>query len=98
MSLPSAVVGASTVTQHSNSDAKKRLEIVSDILKMVASGYGIVHLLLKWLARYRSGERLVAVLGQPDRETNPRAVDEKRPAFSAQRRTEGCQSALIERK
>jgi len=96
--LPSAVVGASTVTKDSSSDAKKRLEMVPDMLNTVASGYGTDHLLLKWLAKYRSGERLVAVLGQPDRETKPRAADEKRPAFSAQRLRVWCQSALIKRK
>ena len=96
--MPSAVVGASTVTQDSSSDAKKRLKVISDMLETVARGYGTDHLLSKWLAKNRSVERLVAVLGQPDRETKPRALDEKRPAFSAQRLSVWCQSALIKRK
>ena len=92
------MVGASTVTQDSSSDAKKRLKVISDMLETVARGYGTDHLLSKWLAKNRSVERLVAVLGQPDRETKPRALDEKRPAFSAQRLRVWCQSALIKRK
>jgi len=73
VSLPSAVVGASTVTQDSSSDAKKRLDMVSDMPMTVANDYGTDHSLLKWLAKYRSGERLIAMLGQPDRKTKPRA-------------------------
>jgi len=82
VSLPSAVVGASTVTQDSSSDAKKRLKVISDMLETVARGYGTDHLLSKWLAKNRSVERLVAVLGQPDRETKPRAHWTRRDQLS----------------
>jgi len=50
--LPSAVVGASTVTQERSRDAKKRLDMVSDMPKTVANGYATDHSLLKWLAKY----------------------------------------------